>query len=166
MFPGGTGIIGLEDGMILSSGQAVDVVGPNALPNTTTAFGTPGDPDLAVLAGVPTHDAAILEFDFEVGADAEEVFFQYVFGSEEYNEYVEADVNDVFAFWINDVNCALVGDPAVPVSVDTINNGRPGVAPTNPHLFINNDPVNADTTGGTVPSGDLLDTEMDGLTVA
>lgn len=165
MFSGGTGIIGFEDGIIVSSGQAADVVGPNAAPITTSDFGTPGDADLTALAGVPTLDAAILEFDFEVGAGAEEVFFTYVFGSEEYNEYVGSDFNDVFAFWVNGENCAVVGDPAAPVSINTINNGQPGEAATNPHLYINNDPFSPDSTGGTVPPGDLLDTEMDGLTV-
>ena len=173
-FSGGTGIIGFEEGIILSSGKAEDVVGPNEAPSTTTAFGTPGDDDLTALSGFPTFDAAILEFEFEAEEGAEQVFFQYVFGSEEYNEYVDTQFNDVFAFWVNDVNCALVPDPDngdLPVSINTINNGVTDGAqgqttdPTNPDLYINNDPFNPDITGSTVPEEDLLDTEMDGLTV-
>jgi hypothetical protein len=161
-FSGGTGIIGFEDGIVLSSGQAADIVGPNTSPSTTTEFGTPGDPQLEALAGVSTNDAAILSFDFV--PDSDRVFFRYVFGSEEYNEWVGSSFNDVFAFFVNGTNCATVAG-GQPVSVNTINNGQPGVAPVNPHLYINNDPFSADATGTTVPNDDLLDTEMDGLTV-
>ena len=172
-FSGGTGIIGFEEGIILSSGKAEDVVGPNESPNTTTAFGTPGDADLTDLAGVQTFDAAILEFEFEAEEGAEQVFFSYVFGSEEYNEFVSAPltgVNDSFAFWVNGLNCATVPNPdnpdePYPVSITTVNNGQPGVEPVNSHLYINNDPFNPDSTGETVPEGELLNTEMDGLTV-
>jgi hypothetical protein len=170
-FTGGTGIIGFDAGVVLSSGAATDVVGPNESSSTTTSFGLPGDADLDVLSGVTTHDAAVLEFEFV--PDADTVYFQYVFGSEEYNEYVSeplTGVNDVFAFFVNGTNCATVPNPdepstTYPVTITTVNNGQPGVDPVNPHLYINNDPFNPDSTGSTVASGDLLDTEMDGLTV-
>ena len=150
-FLGGSGIIGFDAGVILSSGNIASVVGPNISGSTTTANGTPGDSDLDTLSGVQTFDAAVLEFDFV--PDANNVFFQYVFSSEEYNEYVNAGLNDTFGFLINDgtstVNCAVVNDPPVPVSIDTINLG------SNAALYINND----------IASGAALDTEMDGLTV-
>src|SRR5437868_6229053 len=38
-FSGGTGIIGFEQGIILSTGQAKDVVGPNKSDSTTTSLG-------------------------------------------------------------------------------------------------------------------------------
>jgi hypothetical protein len=161
--------IGFDGGVVLSSGEVAHIVGPNNAPNTSTNFGNPGDADLTALSGFPTFDAAILEFDFEVGAFATEVEFRYVFGSEEYNEYIGTQFNDVFAFWVNGINCALInGDP---VSINTVNNGaNPNIGgitiqPTNPDFYINNDPFNPDITGNTVPMGDLLDTEMDGLTV-
>jgi hypothetical protein len=168
---GGDGIIGFDAGVILSSGKATDVVGPNQSSSTTTAFGLPGDPDLDELAGesVDTYDAAVLEFDFV--PDGETVFFRYVFGSEEYNEYVSeplTGVNDTFGFFVNGTNCATVPNPAggtYPVTITTVNNGQPGIAPINSQLYINNDPYSPDSTGTTVPVGDLLDTEMDGLTV-
>jgi hypothetical protein len=152
-FSGGTGIIGFEDGIILSSGKVTDAVGPNSSPATSTNFGNPGDADLTALVGASTYDAAVLEFDFEVPADAETLFFQYVFGSEEYNEWVDSEYNDVFAFYVNGVNCAVTQD-GDPVSVNTINNN------VNSNLYINNDPFH-----GGVAVGDLLDTEMDGFTV-
>ena len=89
--------------------------------------------------------------------NADKVFFQYVFASDEYNEFVNSPFNDVFAFFINGVNCATVGTPPVPVSINTINNGNPfGTLPnSHPELYINND----------IASGAALNTEMDGLTL-
>jgi hypothetical protein len=167
-FSGGGGIIGFGSGVILSTGDIVNVVGPNGSSQISTAFGGPGDSDLDDLSGFTTLDAAVLEFDFIPQTDS--ITFQYVFASEEYNEYVGSQFNDVFAFLVNDENCAVVGagtasGPAQPVSINTINNGQPGVPATNPNLYINNDPFDPDSTGDTVPNGSLLDTEMDGLTV-
>ncbi len=50
-FSGGTGIIGFESGVLLTTGSVANVVGPNES-DTITAFNeAPGDPDLDVLAG-------------------------------------------------------------------------------------------------------------------
>jgi prealbumin domain-containing protein len=154
-FAGGTGIIGFEDGIMLSSGSIGNAIGPNVDDGITTSNGTPGDSDLTALAGVTTLDAAVLEFDFVPSAAT--VFFQYVFASDEYNEYVNSQFNDVFAFFVNGSNCAVVGTPPVAVSINTINNGNPfGSDPkSHPELFRNND---LDDGGGSI------DTEMDGLT--
>jgi hypothetical protein len=161
-FTGGGDIIGFETGVILSTGRAKDVAGPNDDPATQTINGTPGDPQLTELAGFPTFDAAILEFDFvPTGGN---VAFRFVFASEEYNEFVGSPFNDVFAFFINGVDCALVPGTNTPITVNTINNGQPGQPPANPQHYINNDPFNADSTGDTVPPASLRDTEMDGLT--
>jgi len=46
----------------------------------------PGDADLTGLAGLSTHNACVLEFDVDVKFDT--LVFDYVFGSEEYLEYV------------------------------------------------------------------------------
>lgn len=161
LFSGGAGTVGFEAGVVMSSGNIADVVGPNASDNTGTDLGTPGDPDLDVFAGNPTQDAAVLEFDFT--PDADTVFFRYVFSSEEYQEFVNTGFNDTFAFFVNGVNYATVPDPAdptgpgLPVSVNTVNNGNPTGDPTatNPALYVNND----------LASGAPLNIEMDGLSV-
>lgn len=155
-FTGGATIIGFESGVVLSSGSVIDVVGPNDFPDVTTDNLMPGDADLDVLSAFPTQDAAVLEFDFV--ASSSTVFFRYVFSSDEYNEYVNQEFNDVFAFYINGVNCAVVGAAQEPVTINTINNGYPwGVDPSNPELYRNNDPFNS-------PEPSTIDTEMDGLT--
>jgi hypothetical protein len=157
-FSGGVTSIGFDAGVMLASGAIANAVGPNTVDSQTSSFATPGDADLNALAGVPTNDAAVLEFDFVPNGDT--VFFQYVFGSEEYNEYVNSPFNDTFAFFVNGVNCAVVdtGSGPAPVSVNTINNGNPGGNPTatNPTLYRNNDLSDG---------GGSINTEYDGLTV-
>src|SRR2546426_7650260 len=44
-FSGGTGIIGFESGIILSSGKVADVAGPNTADGTTTTFSSDPTPD-------------------------------------------------------------------------------------------------------------------------
>jgi hypothetical protein len=154
-FTGGAAPVGFDTGVILSSGNIANVVGPNVSDSITTVNGTPGDSDLTALSGHPTFDAAVLEFDFVPNAG--KVFFQYVFASDEYNEYVNSSFNDTFGFFVDGANCATVGDPPLPVAINTINNGNPfGTDPkSHPELYRNND-----LTDG----GGSIDTEMDGLT--
>jgi len=149
-FSAGLPSIGIDSGVVLSSGRVADVAGPNSAPDTTTDFSTPGDADLdTILTTTTSFDAIVLEFDFVPQGNS--TTFSYVFSSEEYNEYVNSSFNDVFAFYVNGVNCALVNGN--PVSINSINNGNPfGSLPnSNPQFFVNNE-------SGT------LDTEMDGLT--
>src|SRR4030095_595527 len=56
--------LGIDSGVILSSGDIANAAGPNNSPGTTTANGTPGDANLNVIvgAGHATEDAAVLEF--------------------------------------------------------------------------------------------------------
>ncbi len=152
----GLDAVGFGSGIVLSTGEATSVVGPNESEDQTTGFGAPGDAELdAIVAPLATEDAAVLEFDFT--PTTSDVSFRYVFSSEEYNEYVNSEFNDVFAFFVNGQNCATVPGTSDPVSVNTVNGGNPfGTAATNPDLYRNN---SIDDPG---PPG--IDTEMDGLT--
>ena len=47
-----------------------------------------------------------------------------MFGSEEYNDFVGSNFNDVFAFFVNGVNFALIPGTATPVSINNVNNGN------------------------------------------
>jgi plastocyanin len=153
-FSGGAGIVGFDSGVILSTGDVANVVGPNQLDDVTTINGTAGDAQLTALSTFATFDAAVLEFDFTPQTDT--AVFRFVFASDEYNEFVNTQFNDVFAFYVNGVNCALVPGTSTPISINTINNGNPlGTNPTNPTLYRNND----------LQDGGTLNTEMDGLTV-
>ena len=118
--------LGLNFGVILSTGDIFDAVGPNSSGATSSTIGGPGDPDLSNLAGFNTNDAVVFEFDFEVQGD--EIEFNFVFMSEEYNEFVNSGFNDVFAFYISgpgivgQENLAIVPGTTTPVTINTINN--------------------------------------------
>lgn len=155
-FTGGTQPVGFDSGIILSTGNIASVVGPNTSTSITTTNVLPGDPDLDKLASFPTYDAAVLEFDFVPTTPT--ISFQYVFASDEYNEFVNTSFNDVFGFFINGTNCAVVGSPPKPVTINTINDGNPvgGTPNSHPELYRNND--------FQAPNPAPFDTEMDGLT--
>ena len=64
--------------------------------------------------------------------DSDSLFFNYVFGSEEYNEYVGSNFNDAFQLLLNgpgftDVNLAQIPGGGGPVSINNVNNGSNSV---------------------------------------
>jgi hypothetical protein len=161
LFSGGAGILGIDAGVVLSSGNINSLVGPNLLDDTSTDNAFPGDPDLdALIPGYVTYDATILEFDFDCDKPTA-ISFQYVFASEEYNEWVASPFNDVFAFFLNGVNIASVpaicSSPGIPVAINNVDCENPYNPPNGPNCdcFRNND---LDDGGGSI------DTEMDGVT--
>lgn len=116
--------LGIEEGIILTTGNAQFSTGPNRNPRTGWLSGTPGDPDLRRIARGKTFDAAALEFDFI--AQTSELKFNFVFASEEYLEYVGSAFNDVFGFFLtrNDSlvsNLAVLPGSTIPVTVNSIN---------------------------------------------
>jgi hypothetical protein len=157
--------VGFNSGVVLSSGSVRNVLGPNCDTGISSENGSLGDSDLTTLANVgnpandiTTNDAAVLEFDFVATSDT--ISFQYVFASDEYNEYV-FDFNDVFGFFLNGTNVALIPGTQTPVSINNVNNGNstgePGNPPANPQDFVNNDFQWTNTAP--------VDTEMDGMTI-
>lgn len=155
MFASDSLTLGMTSGIILSTGAADSVIGPNKEDGITTDWGLPGDTRLsALIGGTPTFDASILQFDFV--PDSSTIYIaRYVFASDEYNEFVNSGFNDVMAFYVNGTNCALVG--SLPVSINAINNGYPyNTDPrSNPQLYRNN---------ALPDGGGSINTEMDGLT--
>jgi len=125
--------LGISEGIILSSGvvNGTPAIGAPANQLASTSNNTPGDPMLTSIAGSTTYDAAILTFDFVPLSDT--IRFRYVFGSEEYHNYVNSSFNDVFAFFIsgpnpqggnyNNYNIARLPGTTIPVSINTVNNG-------------------------------------------
>ncbi len=118
--------VGIDSGVILTSGRVINITGPNNSGSTGTANGWPGDPDLEAIPGVgATFDACVLEFD--VFSPGDSLKFDYVFGSDEYLEYVNV-INDVFAFWISGpgfgspTNIALIPGTSIPVTINNVNN--------------------------------------------
>ena len=170
-FVGGGLILGFDAGVVMSTGAVTAVRGPNTTGSMGTNNSVAGDAALTAYAGQPTYDAAILEFDFVPSGTV--VSFDYVFGSEEYNEWVNTTFNDVFAFWLNGVNVALVPGTALPVSVNNVNDGKDtGVPPYIGSGTISNSVYYLDNGIGSATVMDPVGTatrfagcQLDGLTV-
>lgn len=118
------GSIGLDGGVALSTGEVGGIVGNNNTTSYGTNRGGPGDDALSIIAGGGTTDTADLTVQFIPTTGTVE--FSFVFASEEYQEYVDSLYNDVFAAFVNGVNCAVVdkGYELVPSTVNAINHKR------------------------------------------
>jgi gliding motility-associated-like protein len=131
-FDGTDSNIGMENGIIFSSGEAILAEGPSINGNASSNNGGAGDADLDGIVDDPTQNASGIEFDFIPQSDTIE--FEYVFGSDEYCEYVESGFNDVFAFFLtsneaddygyNVENIALIPETSLEVSIDNVNHWR------------------------------------------
>ncbi len=120
--------LGMNEGIALSSGDVSILSGPASGFASADMSGS-GDNDLTVIAGASTYDACVLEFDFIPAGDT--ISIRYIFGSEEYLEYVGSGYNDIFALFITGTNpqggnyisynIARVPGQSVPVSIDNIN---------------------------------------------
>ena len=161
---GGEDVFTIGSGLVLSSDAAV---------NIACEFGTCGDclgtafndPDLLDIANsVPplinqnfsvssVNDGCVLEFDFTASGDS--ISFNYVFGSDEYEAWINTQYNDVFAFFLSGpgivgeyaspagfpdgaVNIAGVpdADPPLPITISSVNSG------TNSQYYVNNQSEN------------------------
>ena len=129
---GNTTNIGVDEGILLTSGRVGNAVGPNSAPDTSSNNNAAGDADLDALITTTTNDASVLEFDFV--PEGTSISFNYVFASEEYEEYYCSNYNDVFAFFVSGPNPgggSFVNEniAIVPSSGDvvSINNVGPGI---------------------------------------
>lgn len=168
--------IGVSDGIVLSTGRVEGVSGSNMNPSLTLPPSNPvstPDPDLAMIESM-LNNVAVLEFDFIPTGDS--VNFRFVFGSEEYPEYVCSQYNDVFGFFLSGpglagpfsngaINLGVLPDTNTPIAINTVNAGTPGVLSGGASGCAASDPnwqANAiyyiDNQGGTT-------VELDGFTV-
>lgn len=124
---GNTTNLGLTSGIVMATGDVTGLAGPAS--NFWSAdMGGGGDPQLDNISGSSTYDAAVLEFDFLPLDNI--VSFRYVFGSEEYLEYVGSSYNDAFGFFITgpnpgggnytNQNIALIPGTSVPVAINNV----------------------------------------------
>ena len=141
---GNTTNIGLTNGIMLTSGSVNNAIGPDNSPSMTTCSGTIfNDPQLMSLDPQANEDVCILEFD--VVATCNNLQIRFVFGSEEYPEFVNSGYNDAFGFWVtgpggatctpnfyNNTNVATLPNNVTIVSIDNVN------ATTNSAYYIDN----------------------------
>lgn len=155
--------IGTSEGLLLTTGKAMNAIGPNDESGLPDLDGSnclncdeydndfPGSELLNEAQDRTTFDATMFEFDIYPQGDS--LKFDFTFASEEYNEWVDSPFNDVFGFYISgpnigtDVNIALVPGTSDPVAINTVNNN------TNSQFFFDN----------TNPAG--MGVQYDGFTV-
>ena len=158
--------VGIENGILLATGSVMNAEGPNDAGASTTGGGMFGqsDPDLVAIGSNATiNDAAVLEFDFIPIGDS--IQFDFVFGSDEYLEFVNSSFNDVFGFFLsgpgingpysnNSINIALIPGTTQAIAINNVNDV------SYPEFYVNNG------DGFTAPfSTDPTYVQYDGMTV-
>jgi len=140
--------LGMDEGIIMTTGTVnsgpAGPHGPNNRPDAGLDNGAAGYAPLTNIVGTNTFNAAVLEFDFVPQSDT--VRFEYIFGSDEYPEYVNSQFNDVFAFFISgpgipggQQNMAIIPGTTQPVAINNVNNGTNNTGPcTNCNFYVNN----------------------------
>lgn len=133
------GSIGMSAGLVMATGVVLVVEPPNLSQSTTMGGQTSGliDGDLLQLLNPPAMqwDAAILTIELIPAGDSLQL--RYVFGSEEYDEYVCSIKNDVMGIFLSGpgiagphsngaINMATLPATGLPVCVNTVNLGVPG----------------------------------------
>lgn len=122
IYTNAAGTYGIGSGIVLSSGDVNDYnTGPSTSSGTSTDFNTTATLAQAALLtqitpGFTSYDVAQLEIKFTMQANYDTVYFNVVWGSEEYNEYVGTSFKDAFGLFIDGVNIAQVG--GIPINVD------------------------------------------------
>lgn len=164
-FIGTSCFLGLDSGMVMTTGAVTNALGPNNQSGITTNFNGPGDNDLWMASGsglALSYDAAVLQFDFVPTGDS--LSFRFVFASDEYLEYLGGGINDVFGFFLsgpgisgpysnNAANIALLPGTSIPVTINNVNDV------SNSSYYINNG------DGSNAPyNGDARYIQFDGLT--
>lgn len=135
----------IEDGIILSTGNALNANGPNDLADSSDNILSGSDTDLENImaaAGFPltSLDATWISFDFTPVGNF--ISFDYLFASEEYDGFFECAFADAFAFILTDsvtgavTNLATIPGSDIPVQVITVRNPPiTACAPVNPSFF-------------------------------
>ena len=135
-FTGGGGI-GFDSGIVLTTGSTSCVPGPNDQSSCS-------------------NEGAFSSLSFDFTSTTDQVFFNYVFASEEYNQFVNSSFNDLFQLNLNGTNIALLPGGAGVVSINNVN------CLTNSTFYRNNNSGEANTPAECTNLG--IDTQMDGLT--
>jgi hypothetical protein len=148
-FSGGSNTnLGMNDGIILTTGQFIPWLGSPVTAFASWSNNTPGDSILnSLIPSYTTYDASVLEFDLNPVGNILE--FQYVFASEEYPEFVGSSFNDVFGFFItgpdpnggnySNFNIAQIPGTSLPVAINNVN------LTLNSQFYVDNQGLNGQT---------------------
>jgi gliding motility-associated-like protein len=131
-FVGTASNIGITGGVLLTSGDIKNAIGPNIQSSITTSNGvTFNDPDLLKIDPNAFYDVCILEFNAVPSCST--LAFTFAFGSDEYPEFVNSTFNDAFGIFVtgpnpsgpaySGYNMALIPSTTIPVAINNVNNG-------------------------------------------
>lgn len=122
-FTNASGTYSIGPGIVLSSGDVNHYNdGPNSTGSNTTNFGVAATPAQELMldqitGGSLSHfDVSQFNLTFDVDDDTSSVFFNVVFGSEEFAEWVGSSFIDAFGIFLNGVNIAVFD--GLPVNID------------------------------------------------
>lgn len=129
--------LAMSGGMVLTTGSFYNVPGPNSSTSAGTSNNISyGDTSLMGISPMCVYDVCKIEMDCVPSDDT--LFFNYLFGSEEYDEYVGSSFNDAFGIFVygtnpaggsyNDTNMALLPN-GIPVAINNVNNGPSNAGP-------------------------------------
>jgi len=136
---GGTTNLGIPSGVLLTTGNVSTLAGNGSAFWSVGNNSNCNDPQLSTLDVEATNDCCILEFD--VVPSCSTLRIRFVFGSEEYPEFVSSGFNDAFGFFVTgqnplggvytNTNIATLPNGTI-VSIDNVN------ATTNNTFYVNN----------------------------
>ena len=98
------GPFNIIDGVIITNGAALNALPPNTAPDRSSNLGISyNEPLVDAIAGadVLSFDTVIFSITFDVENWVNSVAFDFIFGSEEYPEYVGWEYNDLFGAFLN-----------------------------------------------------------------
>ncbi len=126
----------IDDGIILTTGLANSILITNDNNvGDRNHNRTDDDPELESLNSSARNDMVVFEFDVTLDPLASVLTIDYQFMSEEYNQYVCGNYNDVFGYFVTSdttvpytgyTNIALIPGTNYPVGINTINNRQSG----------------------------------------
>jgi gliding motility-associated-like protein len=132
--------LGIPSGIVLTTGNVNTLNGAGGTFWSANNGTTCNDAQLGSLEPLADYDCCILEFD--VVPSCTTLRIRFVFGSEEYPEWVSAGYNDAFGFFVtgqnpgggnyNNTNVATLPNNTTIVSIDNVN------ANTNSAYYVNN----------------------------
>ncbi|MCQ2271770.1 MAG: choice-of-anchor L domain-containing protein [Bacteroidales bacterium] len=158
-------------GIVLTTGNISVAPGPNSSVSESSTLGVNNangqhDSDLQALISQPLNGTSVLEFNFK-STLGNTFSFHYIFGSEEYPEYVCSSFNDVFGFFLTGPdyftgqnttkNIALIPGTTLPVAINTLNGGTPAGEASDCNLSYSNFYNNNSYNGAVEYDGNTVD---------
>lgn len=143
VFRNGIPTVGIDSGLIVSTGWIENAPGPNFFASSQSGlidlFDMNGlDPDAASLvpAGVDVYDIAVLEFEFIPTTDT--ITFNYVFFSEQYCATGNGVSNDAFGFLLTGPDGITRNIARLPVSGEVVSPATLNPGTADAASFLNN----------------------------